>query len=143
MKEFLEALKEERVRKWISTILDVESTEVKALFDLLAGSDGEISRAEFVQGMKAVRGGARAIDMMMMYHHTRKGFKDVNEKLNRMSRTAVANGTEAAPRASCARGQGVGANCSSVGSWAPSGRPGTRLGPPSTIFPVLPTNLNA
>ena len=31
MKEFLEALKEERVRKWISTILDVESTEVSIM----------------------------------------------------------------------------------------------------------------
>jgi len=69
--EFSEMLQDKIVRTWFSAI-GVEVDEVHELFSLIDVGDGRVSRDEFIMGIKAVRGLARGIDLLMLTREVKK-----------------------------------------------------------------------
>merc|ERR1712066_1112792 len=63
--EFEVALQQPRVRHWFAA-LDIDVSDLPKLFMMLDDGDGEISKDEFVWGLKKVKGNAQAIDLLAL-----------------------------------------------------------------------------
>merc|ERR1719330_888209 len=63
--EFEVALEEPRVRHWFGA-LEIDVSDVPKLFLMLDDGDGQISRGEFIYGLKKVKGAAQSIDLLYL-----------------------------------------------------------------------------
>lgn len=77
-KEFLEILKIPEVVAYF-TFLEVDIEDAEEVFDVLAAvdghGDGRVSCAEFMQGLKHIKGQAKAIDSVLLLHRTKKTYE--------------------------------------------------------------------
>merc|ERR1719221_602760 len=63
--EFDAALRQPRVRHWFGA-LEIDVSDVPKLFLMLDDGDGQISKEEFISGLKKVKGTARSIDLLQL-----------------------------------------------------------------------------
>jgi len=83
-KEFSALLKNAELVTYLEAI-GIDSTEAQGLFRLLDDdSSGKVSIDEFVSGFLRLKGGAKAVDMVMLLFENRK----INKKLNKILREA-------------------------------------------------------
>lgn len=75
-------LKNPRSLAWVQ-VLELEVTEVTALFSLMDDGDGCVSFEEFINGVLRLKGNAKGIDLAMLLHENRK----LLQKLNVMANT--------------------------------------------------------
>lgn len=76
--ELVSAMSLPSVQRYMQ-ILEVRTADYEDLFDILDDGDGRITITEFVQGLKKIKGNARAIDMVKLQHTTTKLAKECQE----------------------------------------------------------------
>ncbi|CAE7746412.1 Scn11a [Symbiodinium pilosum] len=70
-KEFTDLLENPKLQVWLAQ-LDIETTDLKGLFQMLDDGDGEISLEEFETGLMRMKGYARSFDLNKIDRHMRK-----------------------------------------------------------------------
>jgi hypothetical protein len=63
--ELKEALKDKRVKTWLSA-MDIEVGDGDLLFDFLDNGDGQVTLLELIRGVARLKGNARSIDLVFM-----------------------------------------------------------------------------
>jgi len=77
--EFIQAMSLPSVQQYLR-FLDLGVRDVRPLFDILAeGEDGLITIADFTKGLMQVKGGARALDIIILQHESSKLMKRCDE----------------------------------------------------------------
>jgi len=76
MDEFSNVMSSSRIQSWF-TAMDVDVSDLKALFEMMDDGDGQIGREEFIDSVKKIHGGSKTIDMIALLQETRKLAKSV------------------------------------------------------------------
>merc|ERR1740123_2322181 len=84
--EFEDVLMIPQVKGFLE-LLDLEVSEIQALFSILDDGDGEISYNEFIQGIMRLKGQARSMDVVAMM----RDIKKMSENLKVLEMTMVYN----------------------------------------------------
>eukprot|EP00927_Polykrikos_kofoidii_P086584 TRINITY_DN9741_c0_g2_i2.p1 TRINITY_DN9741_c0_g2~~TRINITY_DN9741_c0_g2_i2.p1 ORF type:complete len:686 (-),score=109.33 TRINITY_DN9741_c0_g2_i2:132-2189(-) len=77
--ELVACLSDTTVQAWFEA-LDINVQEASTLFNLIDNGDGAISRKEFIQGMRGIRGNARSVDIKSLMKEVkiiRRSLKEV------------------------------------------------------------------
>jgi len=69
--EFESVLRDKKVQTWFAA-MEVDVTDTSKLFELLDDGDGTISRGEFIQSIKGLKGTAKGSDMLALMREARK-----------------------------------------------------------------------
>eukprot|EP00434_Breviolum_minutum_P028876 symbB.v1.2.025540.t1/scaffold2484.1/size137403/2 len=69
--EFVRLLEHPQLQVWLH-LLELDTTDLFALFKLLDDGDGEISLEEFEMGIKRIKGTAKSLDLHLLAHSVHK-----------------------------------------------------------------------
>lgn len=75
--EFQEILSNSEVKTWLS-VMELDVHDADELFKMLDNGDGEVSAAEFVEGILRLKGGARSQDVMKIMHASQKLLQEMS-----------------------------------------------------------------
>jgi len=94
--EFSTVMSSNRIKSWFRA-MEVDVSDLKALFDMMDDGDGEISREEFITSVKKIKGGSTTIDMLALLQETRKSAKSVVWIKDTLAQPHWASDSTAAP----------------------------------------------
>eukprot|EP00746_Dinoflagellata_sp_MGD_P008535 gnl/MRDRNA2_/MRDRNA2_117111_c0_seq1.p1 gnl/MRDRNA2_/MRDRNA2_117111_c0~~gnl/MRDRNA2_/MRDRNA2_117111_c0_seq1.p1 ORF type:complete len:487 (-),score=116.06 gnl/MRDRNA2_/MRDRNA2_117111_c0_seq1:12-1472(-) len=69
--EFLEAIAKPKIKQKL-TVLEIQTSEINELWDILDDGDGQLSAEEFTVGIRKLKGESKAKDVMGVLHEVKK-----------------------------------------------------------------------
>merc|ERR1719335_1440855 len=69
--EFFEAVARPKIRRKLA-VLEIQSSEINELWDILDDGDGRLSATEFSNGLRKLKGESKAKDVMGVLHEVKK-----------------------------------------------------------------------